>query len=488
MTLDPRLSRLDENRVRIDNPYGIDAVLFANESVPVETAAVTELVRMLDLSRTVERIAEAVPASFDTEPAVTQVAVTPDFHKGHGIPVGTVMATRGFLVPQSIGNDINCGMRLHLTSLHSDDLQGRVEELESAFRHLFFEGGRNIPMTREQRAALLTHGLTGLLEATPRSLTEGAWSLFHELDMEGELARVDRRGSLEAGRIFGLDDWMGPAGQLSRDSQIGSIGGGNHFVEIQRVEQDPGRHHRACVGLPSGHGDRDGAHRLRLHRPPERRLLSRRGARNLYPAGLRHPENGIFVLPDGPRHAGEAALFWDALHNAGNFAFANRLFLALTALAGLRRVLGDVDYRLLYDAPHNFIWREERGRRDVGHPPQGGVPRARPTRRWGEPRSSTTASRCWCPAPWAPAASYWRARGIRRRSPAPATAPGARSPAATRCVGTRRSSSAFWSGFAWSARWTCGGRTCACAATSCRRSWRRSSRRRRTRTRGSARW
>jgi tRNA-splicing ligase RtcB (3'-phosphate/5'-hydroxy nucleic acid ligase) len=55
--------------------------------------------------------------------------------------------------------------------------------------------------------------------------------------MEGELARVDRRGSLPAGRIFGLDDWMGPAGRLTRDSQIGSIGGGNHFVEIQRVEK-----------------------------------------------------------------------------------------------------------------------------------------------------------------------------------------------------------------------------------------------------------
>jgi tRNA-splicing ligase RtcB len=69
MTLDPRLSRLDENRVRIDNPYGIDAVLFANESVPVEVAAVTELVQMLDLSRTVERFAEASPESFETEPA-----------------------------------------------------------------------------------------------------------------------------------------------------------------------------------------------------------------------------------------------------------------------------------------------------------------------------------------------------------------------------------------------------------------------------------
>lgn len=105
MTLDPRLSRLDENRVRIHNPYGIDAVLFANESVPVEASAVTELVQMLDLSRTVERFADASPESFETRPAVTQVAVTPDFHKARGIPVGTVMATRGFVVPQSIGND-----------------------------------------------------------------------------------------------------------------------------------------------------------------------------------------------------------------------------------------------------------------------------------------------------------------------------------------------------------------------------------------------
>ena len=57
----------------------------SNESVPVEPAAVTELVEMLDLSRTVERFAEASPESFEVEPAVTQVAVTPDFHKARGI-------------------------------------------------------------------------------------------------------------------------------------------------------------------------------------------------------------------------------------------------------------------------------------------------------------------------------------------------------------------------------------------------------------------
>jgi RNA-splicing ligase RtcB len=360
MTLDPRLSRLDENRVRIDNPYGIDAVLFANESVPVEPAAVTELVRMLDLSRTVERFAEASPDSFEAEPAVTQVAVTPDFHRARGIPVGTVLATRGFLVPQAIGNDVNCGMRLHLTSLQAEELEGRTEELDTVFRHLFFEGGRNIPMTREQRAAMLARGLTGLLEATPPSLTEGAWSLFHELDMEGELARVERCGTLEAGRIFGLDDFMGPAGRLTRDSQIGSIGGGNHFVEIQKVEK--------VLDGPTAHawGLRPGMVTVMVHTGSVSvGHLSggyyRDVVRRIYPRALRHPENGIFPLPQGPRHAEEAALFRDALHNAGNFAFANRLFLALTALAGLRRVLGRVDFRLLYDAPHNFIWLEERG-------------------------------------------------------------------------------------------------------------------------------
>src|SRR5262249_54319458 len=162
--------------------------------------------------------------------------VTPDFHKARGVPVGTVLATRGFVVPQAIGNDINCGMRLHLTSLSADRVAGKVEELDTAFRHLFFEGGRNIPLTRSQRQALLTNGLAGLLDATPKSLTEGIWPLFHESDVGRDLDRVDRRGSLTAGRVFGLDDFLGPPGRLTRDSQIGSIGGGNHFVELQRVE------------------------------------------------------------------------------------------------------------------------------------------------------------------------------------------------------------------------------------------------------------
>jgi len=357
MTTDVRLTRIDESRLKIDNPHGIDAVLFANDQVPVESAAVTELLEMLDLHQTVERFAEVSPDSFDSPPLIQQVAVTPDFHKARGIPVGTVLATQGFVVPQAIGNDINCGMRLHLTSLQSHQIIGKSDELDSAFRHLYFEGGRNIPMSRSQRESLFRNGLTGLLDATPKSLTEGLWSLFHELDVERDLRRVDRRGSLKAESTPGLNDFMGPPDRLTRDGQIGSIGGGNHFVEIQRVDK--------VLDGTTAHawGLKQDMITIMVHTGSVSighlsGGLCREAVREIYPKSLRHPANGIFVLPESERYREQADRCWDSLHNAANFAFANRMFLAIIAMAGLRRVCGDADFSLLYDAPHNFLWKE----------------------------------------------------------------------------------------------------------------------------------
>src|SRR4051794_7939824 len=209
MPSDPRLCRLDATRLRVVNDLGIDATLFATEQVPVESAAVNELLDMLQLQKTVERVAAKSPASFDQPPQIERVAITPDFHKAAGIPVGTVLATRGFVVPAAIGNDVNCGMRVHVTDLRADDLIGKMDDLETAARRIYFEGGRNIPMTRAQRRALFGDGLLGLLDAVPREQTEGLWSLFHEADLERELSRVEQNGSLPAARALGLDDFMG---------------------------------------------------------------------------------------------------------------------------------------------------------------------------------------------------------------------------------------------------------------------------------------
>ena len=357
MGFDSRLTQINNHCMSIDNPYNIDVKLFANNDVPVEAAAITELLEMLDLQKTVEQFAKKSPGSFHQDPRVEKVAVTPDFHKARGIPVGTVLATEGFIVPQAIGNDINCGMRLHTTTLHANQIKSKLNELETVFRHIYFEGGRNIPMLRQQRQALFKNGLLGLLDATPKSLTEGIWELFHRLDIEKDIERVERYGSLEAQRIFGLDDFLGPSNRLSRDNQIGSIGGGNHFVEIQYVAKIINGTIAHAWGL----------------KPDMVTVMVHTGSvsighlcgnyyrdvvKEIYPKNLKYPANGIFILPQGEQHQKQTNLFWDAMHNAANFAFANRMFLALMALTGLNKICGDTNFPLLYDAPHNLVWKE----------------------------------------------------------------------------------------------------------------------------------
>jgi tRNA-splicing ligase RtcB (3'-phosphate/5'-hydroxy nucleic acid ligase) len=357
MTIDSRLSRTDKNRVSINNPYGLDVTLFANEGVPVDSSSITELVELLELKETIEKMAESSPQSFDNAPQISNVALTPDFHKGKGVPVGTVLVTQGFIVPQAIGNDINCGMRLHTTSLSADQIKGNIDKLETTFRHIFFEGGRNIPMSRVQREALFKNGITGLLETTPKDLTEGLWSIFHNLNIANELNSISQKGSLEAKSTFGLNDFLGPSDRFSRDSQIGSIGGGNHFVEIQYVKKIINGTIAHAWGLKPGMvtvmvhtgsvaiGHLSGNYCKEL-------------VKKIYPQNLKCPANNIFPLPVSQRNKKVVKQFWDALANAANFAFANRLFLAIMALDALQNNFGQVDFSLIYDAPHNLVWRE----------------------------------------------------------------------------------------------------------------------------------
>lgn len=352
------LKRVDANRLQLTNPYGIDVALFANEQVPIEPIAVAELRSMLQLQESVEAVYKTCPERFAVEPTIESVALTPDFHKARGIPVGTILETSGFLVPQAIGNDINCGMRLHRTNLDADQVKASAEDLETACRSIFFEAGRRIPMAWEHRESLLLSGIKGLFETVESSFDEGMWSYFHRTDRDKTLSRIDRGGCLAAGHVHGLEDMLGQRDRLHRDSQIGSIGGGNHFVEFQQVERildgqvahawglEPGmvtvmvHTGSVSIGYASGSFYRD---QVRLR----------------HPASVRKPENGIYLLPLDPEDSETEAVFWDAMHNAANFAYANRMFLALMAWASLEKCFGDIQCDLLYDAPHNMIWKKQ---------------------------------------------------------------------------------------------------------------------------------
>ena len=159
------LRRLDATRIQIDNQYGVPVTLFANSQVQLESDAVEQLLGFVSLAGTLSDLAAAeragtiAPFLGEAEPALSRVVATPDFHRGSGIPVGTVAEARDFVVPQAVGNDVCCGMRLLVTDITQDELAPHLDALAGPLRHTFFRGGRDLPMSPRQREALLREQL-----------------------------------------------------------------------------------------------------------------------------------------------------------------------------------------------------------------------------------------------------------------------------------------------------------------------------------------
>ncbi len=358
--------RVDETTLDILNPHGVPVTLFANRDVPIEIEAIDQALALVSVQQTIEdlRAAQARgtigPFWGDDEARLLRVVLTPDFHRGAGIPVGTAAEACGFVIPQAVGNDVCCGMRLLVTDVTRDELARHLDELADPLRAVFFEGQRAIAMSPRQREALLREGLWGLLETSGDNANIGLWRHYDPRTQEADLARVHFQGVLPAREIFAFGDYIKSSGTTSgHDSQIGSIGGGNHFVELQVIDEilDGTTAHawgvtRDTVAIMAHSGSVGLGHTVGGY------FLDR--ARAVFPRELKHPEHGFYLMPtDGP-HGHLAAKYLDAMHNAANFAFANRLFLGLMAVRVLSDVLQrPIETRLIYDAPHNLIWAND---------------------------------------------------------------------------------------------------------------------------------
>ena len=317
-----------------------------------------EVKSLSGLEETVNRLKECGGFFGEDGSRIVRMIFTPDFHKGAGIPIGTVMMTKGFVVPQAMGNDINCGMRVYRTDLKEEELSDALEELIPRIRRIFFEGGRNIPMNAIQREAMFRRGLTGILETCSEAGKEGLWELYDRESQEKELESVALKGSLGASSVEGLKDFIGNGTGLTYDDQIGSIGGGNHFAEAQRVAEIYDR------GTANAWGIRKGEILFMIHSGSltighHSGLINRKICEAIYPRGMSHPDNQIYLIPKSGKMAGSWQRFLDTTYNAANFGFANRLFLGLMLQKAVRDVIGRCDSRLIYDSPHNFIWDKE---------------------------------------------------------------------------------------------------------------------------------
>lgn len=387
---DHRLQRLDQSQLALPNPWDIPVRVFANSAIPLQREAVDELLNVLRIQETVEALQASAPDFLPQQPApgVRRVVLTPDFHKGAGIPIGTVLETSGFAVPQAIGNDVNCGMRLMATGLTRQQVGARLDALEQQLRQIFFEGGRQIALTAAQREALLREGLPGLLDAGRPGLS-GLLAQIDRAAEEANLQRMHGRGGYPAALLPDYRDYVAGSGGASYDSMIGSLGGGNHFAEIQYVRRVLDRAAAHAWGLREEqvvvmiHAGSLGLGHVANHSVLDT-------MRRIYPDGVARPHNQIYLLPAGPRHAAEFAHFRTALRNAANFAFGNRFFLAQMVRRALEAAVGPADAQVIYDAPHNLMWEQPDGQSFLhrkGATPAGGWAEMADSAyaHWGEP-------------------------------------------------------------------------------------------------------
>jgi len=244
------------------------------------------------------------------------VAVMPDVHMGKGATVGSVIATKGAIIPAAVGVDIGCGMMAHRTSLTASDLPDNLTYLrdliERAIPHGRTDnGGDNDRGAWSDPSPVAEHYFDAL-----------AWGLQGLVNQHPKLERASRRAH----------------------RHIGTLGTGNHFVEICLDEEQ-----RVWIMLHSGSrgiGNAIGSYFIDLAKQDMRRWF------------VNLPDQDLAYIPHGARYWGS---YMEALNWAQKYARANRIVMMRAATAALNIFLGrtfDTDC-MAVNCHHNYVSEEK---------------------------------------------------------------------------------------------------------------------------------
>jgi tRNA-splicing ligase RtcB len=307
--------------------------------VPARLFADSELLEAIAQDRSLEQLANVA-----TLPGIVEAALAmPDIHQGYGFPVGGVAATEppdGVVSPGGVGYDINCGVRLLALPIG-------VEELADRRKPVVHELSRQVPVGtggRGSREGLKGANLDRVLELGPRALLEDLG-----VGREQDLELTESGGCLEGA----VPETVSTRAKERGSGQIGTLGSGNHFLELQRVDRIYDDATAAAYGLREG----------------QVTILIHSGSR-----GLGHQVCTDFVkrmdsqlahhrieLPDrqlscAPVSSAEGRSYLAAMAAAANFAWANRAAIADRARRAIEAVLGAGVARAtrqVYDVAHN---------------------------------------------------------------------------------------------------------------------------------------
>lgn len=282
-----------------------------------------------------------------TLPGIVGAALAmPDIHEGYGFPIGGVAATEwpdGVISPGGIGYDINCGVRL----LKSDLAQTQLEPFKETLAQ---ELARAVP-------AGTWHSVRTTLDIAEldKVLMQGiGWALDKGYATKSDVSHVESHGRLNGADSAAVSDFAKKRGC----NQLGTLGSGNHFVEVGFVEKIFDEEAARVIGLEQDQitilihtGSRGLGHqvatdyiRIMLQQLPE--------------FGIELPDRELACLPFSSR---DGQRYFGAMSAAANFAWANRQMITYRIREGWKRILGDAggDLSLVYDVAHNIAKIEE---------------------------------------------------------------------------------------------------------------------------------
>lgn len=314
------------------------ATILLPQSLPLEEKAVRQL------------LAFASVRTADGHAAVCHACATPDFHPGSIAPVGSVVATSSdFVIPAAVGTDINCGMRLITTGLTLAQIAPHKAKLLASLTRSLLENGRDVPVHTAAFRALFDEGPSAFLDAIHGA---GLWASCDRDRMQEEIAGCIGLEGFAGHTRHAPEAYTGTRHDVFRDPCLGTLGGGNHFVEMQVVDQVLDRHAAYRAGLKTGDvvvmihsGSRD----IGFH--VGARWMDR--AKAEWPTGVRHPESALYGLA-GPL----AKEYLEAMGVAARYAWANRVVLAELVRKEMAEVIGTTTSKLVVDVPHNVVLQE----------------------------------------------------------------------------------------------------------------------------------
>ncbi|MEH2240417.1 RtcB family protein [Nostoc sp.] len=323
----------------VNSPDAPVAEVLLPEDFPVEAKALKQLANLASVRH-------------PSGGCVCRACGTPDFHPGDaGVAIGSIVETVGQVIPGAVGSDINCGMRLHVVDLTMEEFLAKRDQFVEKMKGDYFFGTRDVTMTADAMRSLFQYGVPGWLDAMLVQPTGSVVkSDLQQLAQESD--RIFLGGSMDG-------DWKLAPEELVPDAGLATIGGGNHFVEVQRVDKVENR------PLAHAWGVHEGQLAFMIH-SGSRNVgkyiggMWRDKAKAAWQKGLKYPDSQIFPLSTHS-HPELVASYLQAEATAANYAFVNRLLLAELLRLRLREVYKDVEAPLVYDLPHNITLPEGQG-------------------------------------------------------------------------------------------------------------------------------